>query len=699
MPLRNLPESLPLMSKLPPKTYIIRKYQPNQAIGQYTEGTCFAGENVIFGADGYSRAFNGWLDMSETNANELMAYTASLTSGSPDITFSSGTPATDFAPYQHVLLGRQIYLIQKIDGLNAVIDPPASETDGVATVRRIPNLHAITRQKPERLSQYGGNAIRYREEAIFSAGRGPLKISGSAISAALTATDAVQVAYPIAGGSTYDVRPAGFTAPTAPTVTAISGGTKDMPAQKYSFIATKKRKGFPGFGLGSAPVQVTLAAGERFEVTFAAFDATEGQTAAQIWVSARDDADIGKAWYLLAEYDAVGPHQIEWYDGELGDLYSIDNFPPPPSLFVESVNDHLLFVSCLGKPDASGEPTTPGPGVAVAKPNNPEAASPAAYAFVAPASDIVGVKVGKVGIRATDSGVFFLAQDGISYGRFIDSDVSPLVIDPAGSAGVSHNYSAAFAYDYLYAFSGRTLIRTVDGQNIDAEFSRDVATDLATFAPGRTFVGFDPSKNHVVVFHSNDRTGSGGKWQTRALSLDVLTGAWNTPCFLGDGSTDDFTVCGVATVGQRLYLITTDGKVWGWDRGTGLQLYSGYLAINWDNWGDPAMMKIAREVSVSGGLIGSISLYNTQAILGIYDLNNIYNVSALRNGTGSYPSYTFQNPTFIPGFVLDTIYPTWKVNKHFRAMAWRIAFTNVLAGTRLLNQVKMVVHGREGMSY
>lgn len=679
----------------PRKDYVIRKYQPNQALGQYLEGTCLAGENVMFEKEGYSRVFNGWRDISETNANQLMGYTASLTSGSPNITFSAGTPATDFAPYQHVLLGTRLHLIQKLDGLNAVIDPPAGETAAAAEVRRIPNLHAITRQKPERLSLYGGNAIRYREEAIFAAGRGPLKINGAAISAALTATDAVQVAYPIAGGSTYDVRPAGFTAPTAPTVAAVAGGTKGMTAQRYSFIATKKRKGFPGYGLGSAPVEATIIAGQRFQVTFAAFDATEGQNQAQLWVSKVEDNTAGRAWFLYDEFDTVGPHNVEWYDGELGTLYSIDNFPPPPSLFVESVNDHLLFVSCLGEPDSSGNPTAPGPGVAVAKANNPEAASPAAYAFVTPASDIVGVKVGKVGIRASDSAVFFLTQDGISFGRFVDSDVSPLVISPAGSAGVSHNYSAVFAYDYLYALSGSTLIRTVDGQNIETEFSTDVAPDLALFQGARSFVGFDPTGNRIVVFHANDRQGSGGKWQTRALSYNLQTGAWNTPCFLGDGSTSDFTVCGLATVGRKLYVVTTDGKVWQWDTASGISL-AGYLAVNWDDWGDSGEMKIARALKVNGAISGSIKLYTNETVVGITPLNNVLNLTDLLAGTGSGPTYTFSNPLIIP---VSTTYQIWRPNKHFRQLAWRLAFNFTPGGFRLLDKVSIEAYGRDGVQY
>lgn len=690
---RPSPISLLLMSKLPPKDYVLRKYQPNQALGVNVPGACIAGENVIFEAEGYSRVFGGWSDTGETNAAELMGYTAALTANSSNIVFSGGTPANDFAPYQHVLLGRELYLIQKIDGVNAVIDPPATATAAAAEVRRVPNLHAITRQKPERLSLYGGNAIRYREEAIFAAGRGPLKISGAAISAALTATDAVQVAYPIAGGSTYDVRPAGFTAPASPTVTNVAGGSKDMPAIRYSFIATKKRKGFPGKGLGSAPVEATLSSGERFEVTFAAFDSSEGQTSAQLWVSLTEDAVAGKAWYLYGEFDTVGPHFVEWYDGELGELYSIDNFPPPPSLYVESVNDFLLFVSCLGKPDSSDNPTAPGPGVAVAKSNNPEAASPAAYAFVSPASDIVMVKVGKIGIRAQDSGVYFGTQEGISFGRFTDSDVSPLVINPGGSVGVSHNYSGVFAYDYLYAFSGETMIRTIDGANIETEFSRDVRPDLTGLKKARVFVGFDQRNGWVVAFHANDRQHANGGWQTRAWAFNVSTGSWHTPAALGDGVTD-FTVCGVATVGQRLYFVTTDGKVWEWD--AGITTLSGYLAPNFDDFGDAAEQKICREVKIIGGIGGTLKLYtNYTSVIGV-PANDIMNLVDLKAGTGTGPQLTMTGPGSALG---SKTFQVWRPNKHFRELTWRLAFTETSGGLRLLDKVSIVAHARDGVRY
>jgi len=665
------------MPRLNPKTYVVTKYQPNQALGQPVPGSCIAGENAIFEVAGYSRIFAGWLYFNEQNANELLAYTVSLTEGSQAAVFSGGTPKNDFAPYQHVLFGDEVYLIQKIDGLNITIDPPASATASGVAVRRIPNLNALTRQIPERVSQYGGNAVRYREEAIFSAGRGPLKINGSAISSPLTATDAPQVAYPTGGGS-YSVRPAGFTAPAAPTVTAVAAGTKNMTAQDYTFRVSKKRKGFPGYGRASAPVRVALAAGQQFSVTFAAFDASEGQTQARLWVSRTDDPD-GNAWYLYGDFDTVGPHAtVEWYDGELTLLYQDDNYPPPPCLFIESVNDALLFISSIGAPDGSGNPTAPGPGVAVAKPNNPEAASPYAYAFVSPAADIVMAKVGKVASRIQDSSIYFGTSQGISLGRFVQSDISPLVIGPSGSMGVSHNYSGVFAYDYFYALSGNTLIRTVDGQNVDIAFSQDIKPDLALIKNARAFLGLDSRNGWVVMFHANDRRGSGGKWQSRAWSYNTLTGAWNTPCALGDGVTADFTVCGCATVGQRLYLITTDGKVYEWDAGR--ITLSGFIASNFDPFGPSNLRKEVREVQVDGSIEGTIKLYK--------DLN----LNALTYADPA-PTHTFVNPGGTP---TNTHYSTWRPSFPFKSLAWRLDFTGP-GDFRLLNSLTIGVYETPGI--
>lgn len=288
--------------------------------------------------------------------------------------------------------------------------------------------------------------------------------------------------------------------------------------------------------------------------------------------------------------------------------------------------------------------------------------------------------------------MFFLTQDGISYGRFVDSDVSPLVINPAGSVGVSHNGSAAFAYDYLYIFTGSGLARTVDGQNIENEFSQDVSTDLTALYKGRVFVGFDPLGKRIVVFHSNDRQGSMGGWQTRAWSFNLQTNTWNTPVSLGDGI-DDFTVCGVATVNQRLFMVTTDGKVWQWDAG-GRSL-SGFMAVNWDDFGDSSVQKFVRAVKVDGAISGKIRLYTNETIIGPLYLRNILNLTDLIAGTGSYPEYTFSNPFLIP---VNTTYQVWRPNKQFRHLAWRIGFQQAFAN-RILNRIVIDAIAREGMQY
>src|SRR5262249_3624583 len=155
---------------------------------------------------------------------------------------------------------------------------------------------------------------------------------------------------------------------------------------------------------------------------------------------------------------SVGPHTVEWYDGELTIEYTDDNFPPPKALYVVSANDYLLFAGCLGPPDGSNLPTVPGPGIAVSRSNNPEAFPRQVYAFISPAEDIVGIHVGKAGARSQgeDATVFILSQSALNIGRFQKQDpsVSPMVCDTYGLVGFKHQYSGCVAYDQFYGLAG-----------------------------------------------------------------------------------------------------------------------------------------------------------------------------------------------------------------------------------------------------
>jgi len=672
------------LRSLSPKRWVIDRYYPNQPLTVALPGTCIAGQNAIFEAAGYSRVFGGWSDLSETNTPTTLGYTATTATTTDTVTFSGGATAlTDMVPYQHILIDRELFLVVKIvSNTSIVVLPrPSSSAAGLA-VKLVPNLHPVTRTQPERLSLQAGNAVRYREEAIFAVGRGVLRINASPLSASLTATSSPQVAYPIPGG-TYDVRPVGFTRPTAPTVVAVAGGTKGMQAHDYTFRASKKRTGFPGHGLASTPVKVTLAAGQRFQVTFAAFDASEGQTSAYLWVSLNSDSLAGTAWFLLGEYPTVGPHTVEWYDGELGERYVDDNFPPPPALYVKSAGDFLLFCSWGDAPDGSGNPQAPGPGIAVSKHNNPEAFSPVAYTFITPAEEINGVHIGKVGVRTTDAVCYFTSANYLNVGRFTDSAVSPLITIPFGLAGFLHQYSGCVAYDYFYGLAGDNFIRTTDGRNIESDFSLPVWPDLANIDNARAFVAFDPKNSWVVIFQANAVLAAGGKWQTKAWSFNVRTGNWNTPVLLGDGATADFTVCGVATVNERLYFVTTDGKAYEWDRG-GTSL-SGYVAVGFDDFGGAEFTKLIRRVKLSGLYAGTINLY--------YDLDYYHLIPGLVAPLVPYPSPSSRTLSNLS--LVAKHFPVWKLNRHFHSIAFRVDFS-APANFRLFEGLDLDVALRDG---
>jgi hypothetical protein len=625
--------------------------------------------------------FGGTKNMNEANPAQVMGYTASTSSTSDTVNFSGGAVAlTDFTPYQHILIGRELYCILKIlNNTQIIVGPRPTANAAGLPVRRVPNLNRLTRQTSGRASLYAGNVVRYREEAIFAVGRGTLRINGAPIVASLTASSTPQVAYPLPGG-TYDVRPVGFTRPTiGPLFAVVGGGTKGMVAGQYSIRVSKKRKGFPGYGLASTPVIATLGAGQQFQVTLNAFDALEGQTAWYVWVSRNDDVTTGGSlWQLLGEYTQLTPFNIEWLDGELGEEYVDDNFPPPPTSYVVTANDRLIFLGFGDAPDGSGNPTSPGPGCAVSKSNNPEAFSPVDYAFISPAEEIVGVKAGKVGVRTTDAMVYIMSPSALNIGRFTDTSPSRFICIPFALAGFVHQHSGCVAYDFFYGLAGDTLIRTRDGENIETEFSEPVMTDLKRVENARTFVEFDPKNGLVVIIQANAILSGGGGWQSRAWSYNTKTGNWNTPVLLGNG-VSDFTVCGVASIGERMYFVTTAGETYEWDDGG--DTISGMMAVGFDSFGGAQFDKVIRLVKITANIPdGVFRLYKN------YDKNGLLN-----SGT------PLAQRGFGMGFV-DQIQelPAWRPELHVYSLGWIFVF-NSKANFEFLDNLEIAGYLRTGL--
>lgn len=661
---------------------IFREYWPDQPRNRMIEATAIAGANAIFESEGYTRAFGGWGDINETNAGDLLPYTATLGATSL-VTLSAGATATvDLMPYQHVLLGDMLYLVTKIRNdleIEVLPRPTNIPPSSGIEVRRVPNLHAIAPDAAGRLSAYGGNVIQFRDSPYVGVGRGPVRINGLAPTATpspFVLSNTPQMAYPIAGTSGYEVRPMGFPKPAAgfAAVAVVGGGTKAMPAVRYQLRCAQRRKGFEGYGLLSDPVFVTLASvGDRIQVTFPAFDVASGSNQFRLFVSETTDLEARLVKrYTAQDFDTVGPHTVEWYDTELSTLITDnDNYPPPPALFTFSLNDRIGFASCYGPPDVTGNPTAPGPAVALSKQNLPEAFPfrEGNVAFTSNAEVICGIQQGKASL-------WVFTPNCINIGQLTGAG---LVLLPYGQTGCEHQNSGVAFEDTLFALTGDQLIWISDVEGERNTYSHKLRSEFKRLVNARCFTGYDARNGWAVIFHSNAQRGTGGKWQTKCLVLNVKNATWQTPVILGDGITADFTVSGCTTAGNSLYFCTTDGKVWEWDNGT--QTIVGFIAPGFQDFGDSAIKKCLRHLKVDGGINGGVQIYTND------DFNNLV------AGTGTSPTRLLTNPSFNPKH-----HPSWRPNRWAHSFAPRFTFSQQ-AGSLLIDKYYMSAFSQEGMEY
>jgi hypothetical protein len=176
-------------------------------------------------------------------------------------------------------------------------------------------------------------------------------------------------------------------------------------------------------------------------------------------------------------------------------------------------------------------------------------------------------------------------------------------------AGFAHQYAGCIANDLFYGLTKTCLYRTIGKDALAASdtFAQRVRPDLQGIQPGRSCIGADAGKKHVVVFWANARLGSDGGWQTKALVYNTETDAWSAPAWLGNGA-DDFTVTSCATIGNDLFLTTASGQVWRWDDpGAGLTL-AGFIGFPFVA-DSPRFYKTVRSVKLTGNANGELKIY------------------------------------------------------------------------------------------
>src|SRR5262245_50064905 len=145
-----------------------RGYISAQAkVGSGIIDSIFDGENAIHEPDGW-RVFNGWKQIDPARTVPTMAYTATLTNGSNIAALSIGATAkTDFRAFQHVLIGRRLYVIEAVPSdlqLQISPTPDANEAGSGLSIKKVPALSPLNL---DRATLFAGNAVRFREQAIF----------------------------------------------------------------------------------------------------------------------------------------------------------------------------------------------------------------------------------------------------------------------------------------------------------------------------------------------------------------------------------------------------------------------------------------------------------------------------------------------------------------------------------------------------
>jgi len=663
----------------------ITQYWSNQPLGQPVPNTAIAGRNVLFD-NGRSRTA-GTPVMSGTVPTDTLGKTGTVGAGvdgvSDRIEFadSLSTLRAYFAPFSWVLVGRELHVVRKLiangAGSTMLINPSTLQT-GSVIVYRTPTMFPLQKNGIQRGSLFAGNAVQYRGEAYFGVGRGTLAVDGSTTTIPLPVTSAPKIAYP--NGATYDIRPAGFSKPDVPTVTALTGGTKGMKEGERGFRICHAKMNHPGRNLPSdTGAYATIAADGKFSLTASALPTvSDGTDAIEIYVTKRNDARTGP-WYLYKKVAGAGPHEIEFLDEELGDLLRIDNYPPPPCLRVVDFGDLLLYVSFSDSAETPDSFAESGAGIAVAGNSNPEASPTKLLQFVMPAQPIVGAHVG---LRY----VFFLTENNLNVGQRTANNVQPLVVFPYGQTGFAHQGNGIVINDVFYGLTGAALVTTNNGENMDSTLGFPIKRELEAINPARALLAYDAKAQRLVIFHNMavKAESVGAKWQCLAYSVnlnDIATGrpTWNAPVLLGDGVTADFHVTGQVTIGQDLFFCTSDGNVYAWDKGGSPT--AGFLASNFASVGQKRFRDAARMVKIAGGINGTMRFFR--------DLNYTGLIANDASGSASFALANIFNES--------KHYPAWKLRWPGQSFAIRFDFEQA-GGTLLLEPTEYETRERSALT-
>lgn len=538
--------------------------------GEDSAGSFRMGNLIVRGRNRYYwETFSGLGDLSESLTLVPLTGTIAFTADSTTVT---GT-ATAF--YSEVHLGQKICAIPTDNSNSWLLVPKRIISDTEMEVWRAPDSTAsgvtgwrmarLNADEVQRQTCLTGNGLGLDKGHYVGAGSGVVRTDGTAFNASWTLGRIPSLNLFDSTAGTYTNFPLGMDTPTAPTLAAVAGGTKDMQAGSYSLVITPARKQTGGYNNPSLRADVTIANSDKIRITFPAMDTANGQNSWKVWVTpflATLGADLryleGPWFYYIEVTDddvnpAGGTFDIEYYDAEIlnNELVSFNNDPPTDAEWMASLNNIPVSISCQGQ-GATTEPdqTSPGPFICPAKPTNVEA-FPLELSFsTSPPETILWV-------LAAQGRLYLLTFNHLQIAQATPDPVVPILIRPYWKDGFAGPDQLVFVNGDLYGFTTGGPARSV-GEGDESEAQRDWAADVyeitQPWSPGHVLVGYDPYNNAIVFFYSAYRRNTSGFWTTRWLMYGLSQDFW-----IGDGEftspTRDLIVCGVATIGDRLELL------------------------------------------------------------------------------------------------------------------------------------------------
>lgn len=277
-----------------------------QPLDGRVQNSIYRGVNMIVKKAGdqlYAEMWGGVENISETAGFTTLTGTWDVTSGNATIVGTGTTATTELIFGQWIVIDARLYQVRAINSNTSVVVSPTPS----ATVSGATGLIPHTLQDVDMLrgTFARGSIERLPQGHLVSAGQGVARLNGQTLSSSLTLSNQIQLSKYDSAAGTYTNYLLGMTATGNVTLTAVSGGTKNMQAADYSIRVCPARIATNGYNNPLEKVVVALTANQRVEVDFssATSDSSHGQDAWAVFGSlynASAQAAQQGPWYLLS---------------------------------------------------------------------------------------------------------------------------------------------------------------------------------------------------------------------------------------------------------------------------------------------------------------------------------------------------------------------------------------------------------------